>query len=93
MASSPRSGAVGGVFPPRQGMYDPAFEKDACGLAMVATLRGDYTGVGDVMASLGAFVAERGLETGPMFNVYRVGPQQSPDPADWVTDVCLPVVR
>ncbi|WP_163275446.1 MerR family transcriptional regulator [Cellulomonas iranensis] len=61
--------------------------------AAVATLRGDYAGVGDVMASLGAFVAERGLETGPMFNVYRVGPQQSPDPADWVTDVCLPVVR
>ncbi|WP_082659707.1 GyrI-like domain-containing protein [Cellulomonas sp. B6] len=61
--------------------------------AAVATLRGDYAGVGDVMASLGAFVAERGLETGPMFNVYRVGPQQSQDPADWVTDVCLPVVR
>ena len=27
-------------FPARQGMYNPAFEKDACGLAMVATLRG-----------------------------------------------------
>src|SRR3712207_5482113 len=26
--------------PAAQGMYDPAFEKDACGLAMVATLRG-----------------------------------------------------
>jgi glutamate synthase (NADPH/NADH) large chain len=26
--------------PPAQGMYDPASEKDACGLAMVATLRG-----------------------------------------------------
>ncbi|MFG6476767.1 glutamate synthase large subunit [Microbacterium sp. P06] len=40
MPSSPRSGAAGGAFPPRQGMYNPAFEKDACGLAMVATLRG-----------------------------------------------------
>ncbi|MFG6491851.1 glutamate synthase large subunit [Microbacterium sp. P03] len=28
-------------FPPKQGMYNPAFEKDACGLAMVATLRGE----------------------------------------------------
>ena len=28
-------------FPARQGMYNPAFEKDACGLAMVATLRGE----------------------------------------------------
>lgn len=51
MASSPRrsaspkasttapSGLNG--FPPKQGMYNPAFEKDACGLAMVATLRGE----------------------------------------------------
>ena len=27
-------------MPAAQGMYDPAAEKDACGLAMVATLRG-----------------------------------------------------
>ena len=51
MASSPRhdvseeasppasSGRAG--FPHKQGMYNPAFEKDACGLAMVATLRGE----------------------------------------------------
>ena len=30
-----------GALPPRQGMYNPAYEKDACGLAMVATLRGE----------------------------------------------------
>ncbi|MFC4244620.1 glutamate synthase large subunit [Gryllotalpicola reticulitermitis] len=28
------------TVPPAQGLYDPRFEKDACGLAMVATLRG-----------------------------------------------------
>ena len=41
MPSSPRHN-VGelAAFPPREGMYNPAFEKDACGLAMVATLRG-----------------------------------------------------
>ncbi len=39
MAPSPSAFPVG--LPPRQGMYDPAFEKDACGLAMVATLRGE----------------------------------------------------
>ncbi|MEV8023155.1 glutamate synthase large subunit [Microbacterium sp. NPDC080220] len=32
---------AGGSFPAKQGMYNPAFEKDACGLAMVATLRGE----------------------------------------------------
>ncbi len=45
MAASPRHTTsppvVGGGFPARQGMYNPAFEKDACGLAMVATLRGE----------------------------------------------------
>ncbi|MCR2792628.1 glutamate synthase large subunit [Microbacterium sp. zg.Y625] len=41
MPSSPRHDAGSfRAFPPRQGMYNPAFEKDACGLAMVATLRG-----------------------------------------------------
>ena len=30
-----------GALPAKQGMYNPAFEKDACGLAMVATLRGE----------------------------------------------------
>jgi len=30
-----------GAYPPQQGMYNPRFEKDACGLAMVATLRGE----------------------------------------------------
>ena len=29
-----------GTIPAKQGLYDPAAEKDACGLAMVATLRG-----------------------------------------------------
>src|SRR3954468_24786997 len=51
MASSPRrlaspqasasARARADGFPAKQGMYNPAFEKDACGLAMVATLRGE----------------------------------------------------
>ena len=51
MASSPRRSASAEAsataqagmpgFPQKQGMYNPAFEKDACGLAMVATLRGE----------------------------------------------------
>ena len=39
MASSPRRIATGeSGFPAKQGMYNPDFERDACGLAMVATL-------------------------------------------------------
>lgn len=44
MAPSPRRESTStspGSFPAKQGMYNPAFEKDACGLAMVATLRGE----------------------------------------------------
>ena len=49
MASSlRRSGTAPGAglsgrqgLPVKQGMFNPAFEKDACGLAMVATLRGE----------------------------------------------------
>ncbi|WP_460773895.1 glutamate synthase large subunit [Microbacterium sp. GXF7504] len=43
MASRPRHSSTAGTgsFPAKQGMYNPAFEKDACGLAMVATLRGE----------------------------------------------------
>jgi glutamate synthase (NADPH/NADH) large chain len=39
MAASPLIGDRSSL-PAKQGMYNPAFEKDACGLAMVATLRG-----------------------------------------------------
>ena len=42
-----------GTVPPRQGLYDPAAEKDACGLAMVATLRGT-AGHDIIDAALGA---------------------------------------
>ncbi|MEV7972042.1 MerR family transcriptional regulator [Cellulomonas sp. NPDC089187] len=59
---------------------------------VAATLRGSYEGMGEVTAALGAHIAERGLRTGPMFNVYRVGPTQDPDPAHWVTEVCFPVI-
>ncbi len=54
---SPAPLSVGG-FPAKQGMYNPAFEKDACGLAMVATLRGT---AGHDIVSL-ALTALRNLE-------------------------------
>lgn len=45
-------------LPAKQGLYNPAFEKDACGLAMVATLRGE---AGHDIVSL-ALEALRNLE-------------------------------
>ncbi len=46
------------LVPPAQGLYNPAHEKDACGLAMVATLRG--TAGHDIIVS--ALDALRNLE-------------------------------
>lgn len=56
------------------------------------TLTGDYSQMPAVTAAIGAYVAENGLETGPMFNIYRVGPATESDPSLWVTEVCLPIV-
>ena len=45
-------------FPPAQGLYDPRHEKDACGVAMVATLTGEASH--DIVAK--ALTALRNLD-------------------------------
>ena len=58
-----------------------------------ATLRGSYSGMPAVVNALGAYIAERGFTTGAMLNIYRVSPAQDPDPSNWVTEVCLPLIK
>lgn len=58
---------------------------------VVATLQGSYDGMSEVTAALGTYIAAHTLSAGPMFNIYRVGPVQNPDPSAWVTDVCFPI--
>jgi effector-binding domain-containing protein len=58
----------------------------------LTTLRGDYAGFGAAAMALGEAMAIEGLaETGPMFSRYLVGPAQSQDPADFVTEICIPI--
>jgi hypothetical protein len=58
----------------------------------LTTLRGDFAGYGAAAMALGeAMVAEGLVETGPMFNRYVVGYAQSQDPADFVTEICIPI--
>ena len=45
-------------FPAPQGLYDPRYEKDACGVAMVATLTGEASH--DIVAK--ALTALRNLD-------------------------------
>lgn len=58
-----------------------------------ATLYGSYDGMTEISAALGGYLADHNLATGPMFNIYRVSPAQDPNPENWVTDVCLPIVE
>ena len=48
---------------------------------VMATLRGDYSQMPAVTQAIGAYIADHGLTTGPMFNIYRVSPAQNPDPS------------
>ncbi len=60
--------------------------------ALSSILRGSFDAVGAVMEAIGAEVEAQGLKiSGPMYNVYLVGPSTNPDPAEWVTDVRLMV--
>ena len=59
---------------------------------VTATVRGDYSQMPAATTAIGAYIAEHGLRTGSMFNIYRVSPAQSSDPSSWVTDVCFPIL-
>jgi effector-binding domain-containing protein len=58
----------------------------------LTTLRGDYAGFGAAAMALAEAMVAAGLaEAGPMFSRYVVGPAQSQNPADYVTDICIPI--
>ncbi|MBB2923006.1 MerR family transcriptional regulator [Cellulomonas cellasea] len=58
----------------------------------VGVLRGPYDAIGATVGAVGAWVAEQGLTfDGPLLDVYVVAPAQDPEPAHWLTEVCVPV--
>ncbi|RAX20225.1 MerR family transcriptional regulator [Actinomyces sp. Z5] len=60
---------------------------------VAATLHGGYDGMPEVTAAIGSYIAAHNLRTGPMLNIYRVGPAHNPDPSTWVTDACFPIIE
>jgi DNA-binding transcriptional MerR regulator len=57
-----------------------------------ATLYGSYEGTAAVCEAIGTWIAAQGLTpTGPMFNLYIIGPSQDPNPDNWVTEINYPV--
>lgn len=57
-----------------------------------ATCRGSYEQMGAINQAVVTWAADNGYQLdGPMFNIYHVGPAQTADPEQWVTEVCFPV--
>lgn len=55
--------------------------------------RGDYEGLGPAWGEFDARVAAEGLATAPdLWECYVAGPESSPDPADWRTELNRPLV-
>ncbi len=55
-------------------------------------IKGSYSQMGDATATVVSWIGANGYHVcGPMFNIYHVGPVQSQNPDDFVTEVCFPV--
>lgn len=57
-------------------------------------MQGDYAGLGAAWGGLRAWIAEQGHTTRPEFwECYVVGPETSPNPADWRTELNWPLTK
>ena len=55
---------------------------------------GPYEGLGDAWAEFGAWITAEGHTQAPnLWERYVAGPESSPDPADWRTELNRPLVR
>jgi len=58
----------------------------------IGTLFGPYDRIGHIVEEVARWVEVHGYRfAGEMTNVYLVGPESGREPAEWVTEVCLPV--
>lgn len=59
-----------------------------------AVLHGDYAGLPAAWGELDAWITAHGYAAGPeLWERYLVGPESSPNPADWRTELNRPVTR
>ena len=60
----------------------PAFKAASC------IVKGSYLQMGEAYAAVAAWITENGYRiNGPMFNIYHVGPVQTQNPDEYVTEV------
>ena len=54
--------------------------------------QGSYTRITEVYAAVITWMDENGYEpAAPMFNIYHVSPHETPNPDEFVTEICYPV--
>lgn len=57
------------------------------------TYHGGYEGLGAAWSEFKAWIAEHGHAAGPdLFECYTAGPESSPNPADWRTELSQPLI-
>ncbi len=55
-------------------------------------IKGGYNQMGDATAAVVSWINANGYTlSGPMFNIYHVGPAQTQNPDEFVTEVCFPI--
>lgn len=69
-----------------------AFHEWPARRVLMTTVFGPYEAIQLASDALARFAVEKKTDCGSMFNICRVGPGNEPDPAKWVTDLCLPVL-
>ena len=56
--------------------------------------KGGYDLMGDVYSTVAAWIEQNGYDyAGPFFNIYHISPHETQNPAEFVTEVCYPVVK
>ena len=59
-----------------------------------AMCRGSYAQMGEINAAVAQWIEDNGWDyDGPMFNIYHVGPGQTQNPEEFVTEVCYPIKK
>ncbi|QIK69016.1 MerR family transcriptional regulator [Erysipelothrix sp. HDW6C] len=55
-------------------------------------MEGSYENMAAVTESIATWISESNYDfSGPMFNIYLVGPSDDPNPENWITEVCFPI--
>ena len=55
-------------------------------------IKGSYDQMGEAYATVASWIKANGYKmNGPMFNIYHIGPVQTQNPNEYVTEACFPV--